>query len=86
QNAGTNPLEAASALRIVAVEFNGAEVNVRFTSVGGRTYRVEAATELAPGAWSAIADNVPGIDDVLQVTDFGNGAAGQRFYRVRLLP
>lgn len=86
QNAGTNPLDAASVLRIVRVEFTGSEVNLGFTSIAGKTYRVEAANALAPNAWTVVADNVPGIDDVLQISDFDNGGSGQRFYRVRLVP
>ena len=86
QTAGTNPLDATSVLRIVAVEWNGAEVNVHFTSVMGRTYRLEAADQLASNQWSVVSDNLPGIDGVLRVTDFNAPDAGHRFYRVRLLP
>jgi hypothetical protein len=86
QNAGTNPMDGNSVLRVVSVEYNGATVNVRFTSVAGRTYRVETSNQLTSGSWSVVVDDLPGINDVLQVTDFGSGAAGHRFYRVRLLP
>lgn len=84
--AGTHPLDPVSVLRITGVEFNGSDVNIHFTSIAGRTYRLERAEQLAAGQWTIIADNVPGIDAVLQVTDFNAAATPTRFYRVRLLP
>lgn len=85
QSAGTNPLDAASVLRVVAVEFNGADVNIQFTSVTGKTYRVERADQ-PTGPWTPVANNLPGINGILQVTDFNAAPASKRFYRARLLP
>jgi hypothetical protein len=73
-------------LRVVGVEFNGFDVNVRFTSVAGKTYRVERSSALAFGQWNTVVDNLPGINGVLQVTDFGVATLSPVFYRVRLLP
>jgi len=86
QTAGTHPLDSASVLRVLGVEFNGFDVNVRFTSVAGKTYRVERSSALAFGQWNAVVDNLPGINGVLQVTDFGVATLSPVFYRVRLLP
>ena len=86
QAAGTHPLDAGSALRVVGVEFNGSDVNVQFTSIAGKAYRVERSNQLGSGEWTPVADNLPGINGVLQVTDFGAGATSPAFYRVRLLP
>jgi uncharacterized repeat protein (TIGR01451 family) len=86
QTAGTNPRDPASVLRVVGVELNGSDVNVQFTSIAGKTYRVERSSQLASGQWIPIADNLPGINGVLQVTDFGTATSSPAFYRVRLLP
>ena len=86
QTTGTHPLDHSSVLRVLKVTFDGSDVVVHFNSIIGRTYRVERSDQLASGQWTPVADNLPGIGEVLQVSDFGAAAGSPRFYRVRLLP
>jgi thrombospondin type 3 repeat protein len=86
QTAGTHPLDSANVLRILGVDFDGSDVNVRFVSVAGKTYRVERSDRVGSGEWTTVIDNLPGIGGVLQVTDFGGAGGSVRVYRVRLLP
>ena len=61
-------------------------MTVTFTSVAGRTYRVESSASLTSPSWSPFADNLPGTDAPIQVTDTAVIAA-PRFYRaVAILP
>lgn len=61
-------------------------IELRWDSVPGRRYQVEASSQLNPAFWSAvgpvrIADGVTSV-----VEDCARGGAAQQFYRVRLLP
>jgi len=58
---------------------------ITFPSVSGQTYRVERTDSLSPTTWTTVADNLPGTGVPLQVIDITTGA-GQRFYRVVVLP
>jgi hypothetical protein len=56
---------------------------LRFPSLIGQTYRVERTDSLSPVSWSTVADNVPGTDAAIPITD--TGLQTQRFYRVVIL-
>lgn len=61
-------------------------IQLRWDSLPGRRYQVEASLQLSPGFWSAIgpvtiADGVSSVAE-----DCDRGQAVQQFYRVRLLP
>jgi hypothetical protein len=83
--AGTGPLDSSSVLRIVDARSDESGVQVRFTSVAGKGYRVERSAQLG-GPWNTIIDLVPGTGGVMQVTDSESPQTGQRFYRLRLAP
>ena len=65
---------------------SGNNIIVRFPSLLGRQYRVERATAIATTAWAILADYVPGTGNPVQIMDSNALAAGQRFYRVTVLP
>jgi hypothetical protein len=83
--AGTDPHSAASALRIAEVVSGAAELRVRFTTSVGKKYRLERASCLPGGAWSAVGPEVNGAGGLAEVSDPLDAAAGNRFYRVRLV-
>lgn len=65
----------------VSLTFSANQVTVSFSSVLGRTYRIERADSLINPAWTSVRDNIPGnggrIDEVIPTT---GGASS--FYRV----
>jgi hypothetical protein len=58
---------------------------ISFPSQVGQTYRVERSESLSPASWSPVADNVPGTDAPIQITDTDVSLQTQRFYRVVIL-
>lgn len=84
---GTDPLDAASLLKIVSVSHDpdAGSVSILWTSVPGKTYTIELRTELeSEDIWSSVvtatareAASVITLPD--QETAFGEG----RFYRIR---
>jgi len=78
--------QAVARPAMVGVALVGADVRVSFTTVAGRSYRVEWADNPVSGVWSTVTANVSGSGSVVQVTH-GNGAgARSRFYRATVLP
>ncbi|HWX22285.1 MAG TPA: M12 family metallopeptidase [Candidatus Binatia bacterium] len=83
---GTNPTNAASALRITAINRAGADMTVSFNSVTGIVYRIETRTDLGLGVWSVLADEILGTGAVLPITQPGAAALPRQFYRVGAEP
>jgi hypothetical protein len=82
--AGTDPTSTTSALRITAVERIGADIRVSFTSVVGKSYRLERCNVVG-GAWTNIVDNLPGSSSIQQATDIAGATRSAGFYRVSLV-
>jgi len=80
--AGTNPLDAASALRISQVQASGTNMIVSFPSASGKTYRVDRSDMPQNGPWVAVQDNIAGTGGTMQITDANAAAQTRRFYRV----
>ena len=79
---------ADSLLRITHIARTDGSVQLSFTSVLGKSYRVEFKDDLNDGAaWSAVANyaSVPGTGLELTAID-GSPTPGRRFYRVASLP
>jgi hypothetical protein len=84
--AGTNPKQASSVLRIIDVEISGGDVVVTFPSVLGKTYRLEQRASLGD-TWMLLSDNIAGTGSPIGVLDVE--AADQnlkRFYRITVMP
>ena len=81
-NAGTNPLDPQSVLKVLAVRgAAGAEADVAWSSVAGKRYRIEVSTDLSQG----FAPAVEGIDAAggeTSATAPVPPGAPQVFYRV----
>ena len=87
--AGTIPNNAASVFRIVAVKLEGPDVRVSWSTVGGKSYRVQTNGTLAAafGDFSPLI-TVPGSGESTTNYVHSGGASNSaaRFYRVRLGP
>jgi len=76
--------------RITRLDFPGGAPRVAFTTVSGRSYRVERKNSLLDSNWTPVNNGatVAGNSGVIQVTDNEPGAGSQAhgFYRAVLLP
>jgi len=79
--AGTDPLDAASCLRMLPPEGGGREL--RWTSVSGRTYALERSPTVM-GPFTTLQAGLPGTAPVNQFTDTSATGSGAFFYRVRV--
>ena len=59
----------------------GAGVQLTFSTVAGKTYRVELAPTLT-GPWSVLEIDLPGTGAPLQITDTAPPPSTSRFYRI----
>ncbi|MGZ5537980.1 MAG: choice-of-anchor Q domain-containing protein, partial [Chthoniobacterales bacterium] len=88
--AGTNPLDPTSGLRIIAVARNGNDFMVTFSlAVAGKSYRLERKDALTDAFWSSIsgvADLTAVSTGSAQLTDTDGAAVTKHFYHVRVLP
>jgi hypothetical protein len=80
--AGTDPSVRTSVLRISEIQQNGDDNTVRFQTVAGRTYRVEASDTLQDGSWTVVQENIAGTGSEISVTDAGGVSHSKRFYRL----
>jgi 1,4-alpha-glucan branching enzyme len=83
--AGTNPRDPNSALRITSATATGNKFAVSFPSVAGKSYAVEYANLLPTTSWQILATNIAGTGSTISITDTLPAGVSQRFYRVRLL-
>ena len=90
--AGTNPNNRGSVLRIVALQPEGGAMRITWSTVGGKSYRVQTNAPPASGSFSTnFADftpliTVPGTGESnTNVADPGANTSA-RYYRVRLGP
>lgn len=77
---GTNPIQAASNLRLTIVR--SAPDVLRFNAVSNKTYTVESRTNLNTGTWTVLQSIPGGTSRTVQVTNPAVSARN-RFYRVR---
>ena len=86
---GTDPTNSASALRITSIVCTNNDVNITWTTAGGRTNVVQISTDLS-GSYSNISPNIVITGSNETTTNYTHvGAATDfpaRFYRVRLVP
>jgi len=80
--AGTNPTNAASALRLVSISNSESGTTLRWSSVTNRTYWVEGTTNPASESFSLIATNLTGLAGTLTYTNTNSSAFSTLCYRV----
>jgi hypothetical protein len=81
--AGTNPRDKTSAFKIQSISRARADApyQVVYSTVAGRTYRVDGSTDLVN--WTTLQDNIAGTGSVLTFTDTRDPVALTRqFYRI----
>jgi hypothetical protein len=86
QSAGTNPLDAASALKATAISRSGNDITVTIATVSGKTYQLETSTTLLPDSWQNAGAPVQATGASTQFPHPGGAADTKRFYRARALP
>lgn len=90
--AGTSPILGQSFLRALTLTTVGGAgvgegVQIIWTAVPGRSYRVEFRDALDGGTWTGLGGTVTAIAETAAAVDaHGGGNTGQRYYRVRLEP
>lgn len=82
--AGTNPQDRNSVLRILSIEREESEALIRFTSVTGKRYRMEASVDLIN--WAFISANLAGTGEPVPYLDESAGDFMARFYRAQVVP
>jgi hypothetical protein len=82
--AGTNPTNAASALRLQAQVINPPGLLLRWSSDTNHTYFVQRATSLkTPLSFTTLQDNIPGLPGTTAYTDTtASSSEGAAFYRI----
>jgi hypothetical protein len=68
----------------MSMRITGADFALAFPTLSNFSYIVQSSTDIASGAWSTIASNIPGTDGIVTYTDTGGATTGKRFYRVGL--
>jgi hypothetical protein len=84
--AGSNPLDDRSVIRVLAVDTTGQVAHVQFTTELGQSFFLERSLDLKSGIWSNVTSNVWGRVDASTVTDLLSNRSDKAFYRVRVLP
>ncbi|MGZ8899982.1 MAG: NHL domain-containing protein [Limisphaerales bacterium] len=88
--AGTNPTNSASQFRIVSLQREGESVRLTWTTVGGKSYRVQTNVLSAEGSFNfadfgAVLTAPGGGESMTNIVDSISGEAA-RYYRVRIEP
>jgi hypothetical protein len=78
-NAGTNPRDPLSYLRLRLIRSGGSSLT--FNAVANRTYSIEYRDTLSPGAWQVLQNIPAGPSREVQLNDSAGGST--RFYRLR---
>ncbi len=84
--AGTDPRSALSGLRVIAFTKNGSDLSLTFTSVIGKTYRLEAKDNFTLTTWTLVQDQVAATTATTNVNALGATSAPQRAYRILVEP
>ncbi len=83
--AGTDPHSAASALRFQSITYNGADITLRWRSVAGKTYQVQASAGVTPPLWQTIG-TVHGTGSDVSFSSSSPTEAVRRFYQIVVSP
>lgn len=84
--AGTDPKNGVSALRVSNVSVGNQDLVVNFSTVSGKTYRLERSDTMASGSWTTVQSDIAGTGGVVQVADANGAAQTKRFYRIVVVP
>lgn len=82
--AGTNPTNAASALRLLSPLLTSTNVTITWQSIEGVNYFLKRSSDLGASqpAFSTVATDIPGQAGTTSYTDTNASGAGTFFYRI----
>jgi parallel beta-helix repeat protein len=83
--AGTNPTNAASVLKLTALNPNSATNFISLNSSSGTVYRILSSDDLSAGFWSILADQITGTGTNLFFYDPAAPGSPRQFYRAQVL-
>jgi len=84
--AGTNPFDATSVLRINQIAKAGADIQVTWSSVAGKTYQLQrSASPSAAGMWDPVGNPITASGSSTVQSDLGAAGDSFHFYRVVIL-
>jgi hypothetical protein len=84
--AGTDPTNGGSVFRAITLSPpSRGPVQVLWSAVAGRKYRVEFKESVSEGNWTALPGDVTATDATALKEDTTIGTAKQRFYRIQLV-
>jgi hypothetical protein len=81
--AGTNPRDAASALKLTSVNAQGSGLRLQFNAMAGHSYTIQRRNDLTGGGWLKLQDFQASQTNGLQeLTDWAPTNSPLRFYRL----
>jgi len=84
--AGTDPRQAHSTIKFVAVSRDRDRIGLTFTTTPGRAFQMERSSQLPPDRWAPACDLVPGTGAPVTVWLPIQPTAGFSIYRFVVLP
>lgn len=69
---------------ITALQRDGANIRIRFTTLSNKLYGVDYRTNLAAGSWTSLTNNLTGTGGTMTVTNIGAASRAKCFYRIRM--
>jgi hypothetical protein len=85
-NAGTNPNDSRSALKITGIVSVPPEIWVTFEGVAEKSYELQRSQDPSTNSWLIITNIVAGTNGDVLAIDANGASQTQGFYRVHLLP
>src|SRR4030095_10628697 len=82
--AGTDPHDPESALRLGALQRTRSGIQIAFNSVFGKVYQVERSPTLVSASWIPVGEPVVGTGGTLKLLDTAL-PNGNSFYRIQVL-
>jgi hypothetical protein len=83
---GTNPMDSSSTFNVKTIERNGNSLTITWSSVSGKKYQVQAATQLNPSSWQDVWEVLTANSGLSTKTVTVPADASVYFVRVNLVP
>jgi hypothetical protein len=83
---GTNPMDSFSTFKVKTIERNGNSLTITWSSVSGKKYQVQAATQLNPSSWQDVWEVLTASSGLSTKTVPVPADASVYFVRVNLVP
>jgi hypothetical protein len=83
---GTNPMDSSSTFKVKTIERNGNSLTITWSSVSGKKYQVQAATQLNPSSWQDVGEVLTANSGLSTKTVTVPADASAYFVRVNLVP